>query len=748
MLFACSFLVRMRDAGGSGRLYFKGESATHYRYAYMLSKRGRLPRVDRKAQWPEGFAPVAVKAQGTEFLSGYLYRIVGYFSDMSEKEFVRMLTALLASLMVFPVFSISYRLWRCQAGGLLAAFLTAFSFPLIAAGGGREFDHMVPAALLVAVHLLLFLGYLRRRDSLALVLQGMTAFSLVAVWEFGIYYLALYHLLIVFSSLPPRERSKHAMISTAVLVASAVLLPYFRHTGLIVSLPSVLIVASTAYTAWKRERVRLFPGLLYVLAGGALLVFFLRPLAGGTAPTSTYLFERVTHPAGKPPEPASLSPTTRYLWNWKNSSPGARELLAFFLPLLLLSAPLVGGLRSVRKERHVRILPAGAAALLSAALYVIDRNMVLSAGPAAFVFMSPACFALSKHLRRRIVFLGAALLLVFLQAVQPGGRADLLGRTADLLGMKAESGGRFTWVSVGNADLELVKFIAARTSVKDPVLATPEIASFLLGFTGRTALFVPGIESEETADKTCRLMSAFYGDESKLYSVCDSLGIKYVVYSIDILLDASRNSPAYLAGVEPRRRGEASLAYEMHFHPENLEYFRLVYENDNYRLFEVGKKKEPDFLSDHPPVYQHGILERHHDDLESFYDRTIRLISMYGLGVEAHKRGNYAEAASLFSRCLEEAPLFTRARIALASTLLALDRIEDAEKVFLSVIEYAPDNPDALYGTAFTLAKLGENERARTYLDILLSATRDREMIKKAKALRSHILRNRKAPAQ
>jgi thioredoxin-like negative regulator of GroEL len=177
----------------------------------------------------------------------------------------------------------------------------------------------------------------------------------------------------------------------------------------------------------------------------------------------------------------------------------------------------------------------------------------------------------------------------------------------------------------------------------------------------------------------------------------------------------------------------------MHFAPESLRRFNLVYENEHYRLFKRIDSPEPIFLTDHPPVYQRDIMIRNGDTYGSFLDRVNRLTLVYTDASRAAAAGDYESALRDLTWCLQQAPRFTRARVLLGSTLLSMGRPEEAKAELMSVIQYAPDNPEALYYAAFSLAQLGETEHATSLLNILGTTTRNRDLLERARLLQSFI---------
>ena len=311
-------------------------------------------------------------------------------------------------------------------------------------------------------------------------------------------------------------------------------------------------------------------------------------------------------------------------------------------------------------------------------------------------------------------------------AFQISARADVVERDPS----------RFPWISFENINRELVRFVSTGTLVRESILAPEDVSGLLLAFTGRTIVQLPGTTSREPAHRHTDLIRAFYGDEGSFYELCRREKVDYVVYSIDVLLDDGPYSLQYLAGtnaIDP-----SSVAVRMHFEPETLTHFTLLYENDHYRLFKVTDTMQPVFLTDHPLFFQRELFARDGRDLLHFRNHVMWLMLTYANATRARLSGNGEEARKLLDTCLRQAPRFTRARLAMADTYMDAGMYEKARDEINTVIHYAPDNPSALYSAAYVQVQLGQPDAAAPYLK-LLTQTGNRELIEKAKSLQYYI---------
>ena len=739
-LYIGAVWVRFESLGGSAYPYYKGESGTNFRHAHEIADRGALPSMDRSASWPEGYSPSRVKPNGVEYVTGFAYRLVRPFSDVSEKRFSSVFTVLFFSLSVFTLYALTRTLWTCQAAGAFAAFAVAFSGPLIDVTNGKEYLHAPFAFVVISLHLAIFLSCAARPSLTAAVLSGLVGFVLFGVWGAAGLYIAAFGLaVLVLPSLSPEARRRVLAAHLAAVLLAGIILPNLRAARFVLAWPTVWLAVITLYSFFREKLPRRIPGWIYVAGGFAAVALVLRPLqSGGTDVLDplSYWYHRIRFIAGKPGDPALLSDAVRLAWTYDHAPPGVSMLVTFFLPLVFLIPLAVVGIRALRRERNVPLWVLLASAAVGIAVFFIDRRAVFSAALFAFPLVSGAFMGFGSHLKTRAV--PAALAVALLAATSPfvSSKTDVVRRIGTRLGLSPSSTGGFTWASIGNADRDLVRVLATRTSTRsDVILAPPEISSLVATFAGRATVLAPGVFSREMARKVIETTSGFYGDEKDLYTRCEALGATYVLYSIDLLLDGSSYSSWYMSGAAGN--GEESLAHRMHFAPETLRRFQLVYENDNYRLFRVTADVRPVFLTDHPPVYQEGILRAQGDNLDAFYSRIVDILSTYQTAVAAQTQGDERGAIPRFLYCLDQAPAFTSARLGVGDSLLRLGKPDDAFAAYSRVLQYAPDNTHALYYGALSLAYTGRKEEARRLIDLLLTATAQSDIRSQALELKA-----------
>lgn len=740
-LFFVSLATRTATRDSLESPYFKGGSAMVYTHALNASEGTPLDTISIKANHPVGYTPARYRADGFETAWAAAFRGARFISEVDGRDFARRTVMFLGALCVFTMYALARRLWNSQAAGLLAAFLVAFLAPFVLGTNGRVFTHTTMAPFFLSAHAVLMLSALgassRRSRILRAIGAAAAAFVLAVSWEPGRYVLAMWAVSLALTMRQDDSRRERALLVSGqalALVVACVVSPHLLATRALGSWPMVLTAAAAIAVLIK---TRLHAAALVLGAAAALWVVMIPVRAGATEqfPAFSYLVARTRYLFGGPESPAGLSDWMRHVWSSDHAPLPPHIAIEWLLPLVLLGAAFV--LNAGLRARRGLFFGTLAVALIAAIAALVDRSALPVATLALAAVFSGAALSLAKSTRMRVPLVVAGAVVALSSVVFRGGAVDASYQVAKAAGVANRDPSAFLWVSFENTDRELVRFIATRTSVRESVLAPDDLSALLLAFTGRTVVALPGSTSQQTAERSVALKRALYDSEETLFEACRAQEIDYVVYSIDVLLGTGRYSPRHLAGVQTI--DPASIAYKMHFDPESLQRFTLLYENDHYRLFQVTGTPQPIFATDHPPFYQTDLLAKSNRDVEAFRKLAVEVMLTYAEGIKARARGNAEGARRRLEWCLLQAPRYSQARIALADALMDLDRYEDARRVVLGLVEYAPDNTRALYYAAFISKQLGKPEDAKGYLALLLSIERDPALIERARALQTAV---------
>lgn len=91
----------------------------------------------------------------------------------------------------------------------------------------------------------------------------------------------------------------------------------------------------------------------------------------------------------------------------------------------------------------------------------------------------------------------------------------------------------------------------------------------------------------------------------------------------------------------------------------------------------------------------------------------------YNQGIDYYKIGQYDEAINAFKSAIKLDPNYIDAYYNLGSILEYLQQYDAALAVFKQIIVRKPDDYDSVYKAAWLSCKLGETQKAKTYLSII-----------------------------
>ena len=90
---------------------------------------------------------------------------------------------------------------------------------------------------------------------------------------------------------------------------------------------------------------------------------------------------------------------------------------------------------------------------------------------------------------------------------------------------------------------------------------------------------------------------------------------------------------------------------------------------------------------------------------------------LFRLGVALHKSNQWAQAAEVYAKCVEQKPDWAQAWSNLGVAYLKCEETDRAEAAFGKVLELSPDDSDALTGLSVVY---GEQQKTDKLLDVYL----------------------------
>ncbi len=659
VLFCLAGLARWGYRSRLAYPRFVAEGAAHFRYTRMISEGRAIPALDIDAQHPEGLRVFRETTPGMEYLFGHLHRLVPR-TDLGA--FIRFFTAFFFSIAIFPFALLAARLWNDRRAGLLSAALFAVTLPLVARSSGFDFIRENVTFPLLIYHIYFLVASCGKRSIRDAAISALFLFAAMATWQGTQFYLIpLLALLLarrIFVPIGSSERISVWFVALAVIAAGA-LFPFLREGRFLLSLPAALayawIACDAAGSAIGTRRPRATAIRIAIVAAIAAALFMPGALEGHFA-TYSHFFELLAYKlryAHKPSDPALLPFDVRAFWVGPFHSPDPRNIFVFALPLMLLVPAQLRRLFRRARNQDFAALFIAVFLVISLVLYFLMQRMLPFFG--IFGALVAGGNAVTSGgvdvMRRRAAVIGTACVLVIstLQAFAWEGPADIWSRAARLIRVPYRE--RFVIHPVQrDLDGALFSWIDRNTPEQSVIMATHYLSPQLLTYTGRATNLNDFFESPRLRKKAETFLTLLYSSEERLYSFCREQESDYLLISITAGCDPTGDSPLYQAGLTDMPPGCA--AYRLLFDPDRSARFGLVYENEMYRLFEVGGSGAGRRWPRSPLFYDEELLWLNKGDIRSFYYSIMRIYSLTSRGRELVRRNRPAEAERILSEVL------------------------------------------------------------------------------------------------
>jgi tetratricopeptide (TPR) repeat protein len=616
--------------------FYPSECAVQYRYARLIAEGMPLPRRDEKLQYPEGVDTYRELTVFMEVVSGHAYRIARRLgATLTLDEFLYWWCSFFSSLSVIPAYLLARRVFHSRLAGIAACLLYALST--------ASADRTIRSYLYETFALPLLFGgtacfvasMYRVRSARSWMSAGFAALLLVtglASWHFSRFYFLVLGVAAaaLFLTISPRRlpRLLRAVAVITLLAGLAgVFVPVLQAKRFWAS-PQLMVWMAIVVAAWlelqrqgsrvestaaeRADPRRIIVRRLARLAIVAIPLFIIsasqRTESEGYGHVWGLLWEKLRHFGWKPVDPAELSYEARALWTGAFNSPSAAYVLTSFWAIVPACA--VAARRQYRSGRGFSarrrvfaqsdlILLVVLALLFGGLFWLIKRLSVF-----AVFFLAVVGGGCVYRLRTKNRWAVAIALLACTSALCVDFLSILYGSPIRVRLFRALGGPNYRApVRSPEHDDRLVKWARRNTPVDAVFLARLGINPLMLAYADRAVVLQPKFEHDAVRDKWREFLAALYGDESALARFCEQYRVTHYLYDVRTTLDAGTESERYAAVAT--RLPSSTPAYLMHFAPQQLQHFQLVYQNAFYRVFEFVPHRDLDLTTnfDYQPLY-------------------------------------------------------------------------------------------------------------------------------------------------
>ena len=667
--------------------YYNTEAASYFRYAQMVSQGQKVPTIDYLAQAPDGFkvfnTPIIM-----EYVAGYLHRMP-FFKNIPFHRFVEYFNWYFSALSVFGIFMICYfyipNLWL----SLLSTLYFAVSLAAIARTVNGFFQREIFTLPFIILHLYFFIKSIDSKKKMYSLIASLLIVIVVASWEISKFYLLLFMSYPVAKFLLSRrtddfKRSflNYSIFQLLTLIPACLLVPYLRYRSFIFSMPMVmcytlflvlLVDRYISLSIWKKTSIFIFICIV-------LIIIF--PKNKDYAHVYSIFFYKIIYLLHKPSDPGRIPFDARAIWEGPFKSPSLRRIIYTFSTFLVwgILAIFYLAVKFIKKKLNIKLeflLFINAAFFASFLLF--GRLQVFS----IIAFTISSCFCLSllaqKFLKKRKSYLIILILILLVFEWYKtwtflSSKPFFSGFLSKVMPKNEEFGFRTDSIIRG------IEWIKSNTKENDKILVRYAISPSILIYTGRPVILTPYFEPISMRDRILEINSAYYMEEKHFHDVCMKYKVDYFIYPLNAYLDNSVYSVRYLMNKMTPDKKE--VVYFMQFRPEELTYFKLVYQNETFRIFKfipekISKSKEmPDI--EYYSCYDEKVYQNMGVDsfqyLMRWYDAYLSRI----WGDYYFNKKLYAQAETAYKNGLDLFPFYPQVLIKLGRIYIMQRRYQDA----------------------------------------------------------------------
>ena len=722
--------------------FYWTENAVQYHYAELVSQGRKIPDFDPKLQAPEGVKVFENLTIGMEYPCGGLYRWLGLRNHgVRFHTFTIYFMAFFAGLTVFALYGCGRALGFSRPYALLAAGLASFSYVSIGRSiqGFLNEDFSLP---LFFLGLAFYLKALRARPGFPweAFATGLFFGLSLASWHFarflflGFIACACVNLWVFTRDPADRRRQADVLLGLTIFpLLACFIAPVLRTRG--------FFFAPAFALAWGAVLGnRIFPdpenrpavgfgrgwrqiGLALFLVSASVVLSRVMKLEADYVHVWSLLWNKLKFFGGKPMTPGQIDFPARALWIEAFNSPSPKIFFLEFFPLV--AAAVLGvafGLRRNIGRSGTRMI------LILAAMFFAGYLGIERMGLIANFFIALLAAGLGLGLDKTrarprrtagVLILAAVLAFNFYQGFRIH---ETTGYSKTLSGIFGPEPPELPNWRINN--LDLVNYVRHELSPTARFLARYSVGPMLFAYAGQAIALQPKFEVRGSRERVAEYYRGIYGSEDDLYQLCRKWRIEFFLCDLRILLDAGRDSDRWVADRLVIAKDRA--AFRLHFAPESLRHFELVYQNSNFRLYRVLNPGETPELRDFPPsaVYDLNEYGGQVIDNQPFDDQwNMALADRIGRAFRLINRGQNlletdpAAAVSL----LGEARVLYPNLIGEATVLGAAEVVSGRVKEGLALCrQEVADNPYfalARYNLAYALYRNDEDEAARIELD-------------------------------
>ena len=689
-------------SANSSEHFYWTESAFHFRHARMVSDGDSIPVEDMQIQHPEGLRVRRYITPLMDQIYGRLHR--WFFADTELHVFLIYAVSIFSTLSLLACFFAGWSLWQSPWIALICATMYSLvpaSTARVTSSLNRE-DFALP---LLFGSFACFLACMKKQRP-AVVLGG-AAMLIVALagWHLSQFYFQIFVAglaLLVLIYLPESIPRATFTIYVAAVVAASMLLEVLREKAFIGSMAlmmsyALLIVMWLSPGRSPRTTRWTTIGLMIVFIAGG---FAIQHRTDSHSHVFATVVAKLRYLGQLPADPSLLSFEAKSMWTAGFISPNPEEillmlgtLLLFLVVAIILWAPRLWR-RQVSPEQALVLY----FALITCALYLMFQRLSVFA-----VFYLALLPGLAWTLRFRNWRVGLTALLVICMGFEVIKLPLLRERP---IRNRPTAFGRFVAEKTGLPVYRLqqhrpslpvlsnlTRYLQDHTQDSEAVVSSFELGPSIATYANRPTVLHSSFESKSLRDKVQTVYESLFENEQTFYDLCLRYDARYVIHQANFLYGLGPGTLTYNVGRTTLPTSSALFAF--HFAPHQLEYFHLVHQNKDYRIYRVGATAEHHILR-RPPIWPIYDLKLFVDDkpgdeltrgqINIGMAKVFQIRSLASSANNFALRGHFKEAAQGYRSVLKLYPGHPRASFDMSQFLTMAGNYESAGEALINAI--------------------------------------------------------------
>lgn len=555
-----------------GSVPFTMESALLFHYASLIATGQSVPRIDVRAQHPEGMNPRERLSLTPDQILGFVYR--RFFPRLPFDEFLRTAQPAVLCTAVLIVFWVVMRLSGSLTAAVMASLLYGLSINTAVRSTGLEYSRENLALPMLFLHFALE-GFGKRSDRSGRFMRLCAPAALASAlltWDGAQVYFVVWSLwewLCVMFQKPGQLRrdTSNVAFHLAFLIPAALLHPYLRSHFFLYSPGMTLLYNAMLFGTLKRPRPVL---MLFGVVLCSVMVFY-SPYTDTYRHMVELVYYKLKHLNAKPLNPGTLPFDVRILWTPAlHAAPlqRVRDTLPVLVPALIAA---VIALRRLRRD--IFFLLFFSIAFFIVFLFFVRFEVYLIFFLACLLGHLP--FGQFPQRRKSALTWNSGLFLALLIGTE--------NLTNDF--------SRFARPVLYSQLDEVIQWVKWNTPRQSIVLANFGLSPSILAYADRGIALHTKYESADIREKVRHFAYAIFDiSEDEFYRYTRSIAAQYYVHALGTYQDVSPYSWRYMVNcLEEKEKQPIAARFEF---VRAMRRFYPTFANSKYIVYRVISPEE------------------------------------------------------------------------------------------------------------------------------------------------------------